>query len=239
VTASSEAPVTFTRAGFELGARRSLPMLVGLVPFGLVVGVTAQAQGLSAFEATLMSAIVLAGSAQLVTLGAWTIPASLVAATLTCFVVNLRFALMGPTLAPWFDHLRGWKRWGSIAFLVDHIWALSLQEIDRGKRDAAFFLGAGVASWVVWVISTIAGFLLGEIVRPASGHPLFFTALAAFVALLVPMWRGVRRDLLPWVAAAVTAVVVSRLLPGTTWHILAGALVGGGVGALRDRVRPV
>ncbi len=213
-------------------------MLLALVPFGLVVGITAQAHGLSVLEATMMSGIVLAGSAQLVTLGAWTIPASLVAATLTCFIVNLRFALMGPTLAPWLDHLHGWKRWGSLFFLVDHIWALSLQEIDRGQRDAAFFLGAGVASWVVWVISTVAGFLLGEIVRPESGHPFFFAALAAFIALLVPMWRGVRRDLLPWVAAGVTAIVVSRLLPGTSWHIFLGAVVGGGVGYLRDRVRP-
>jgi 4-azaleucine resistance transporter AzlC len=238
LTASVQAPVTFTRAGFVLGAQRCLPMLVGLVPFGLVVGVTAQAHGLSVFEAALMSAIVLAGSAQLVTLGAWTIPASLAAATFACFVVNVRFALMGPGLAPWLDRLHGWRRWGSIALLVDHTWALSLQQIERGNRDAAFFLGAGVASWVVWVISTVAGFMLGAIVRPVAGHPLFFAALAAFVALLVSMWRGRHRDLVPWIAAAATALAVSRLFPGTSWHIVAGALVGGAVGCLRDRVRP-
>jgi 4-azaleucine resistance transporter AzlC len=236
--ASAQSPspsVTFTREGFLLGARVSLPLMIGLVPFGLVVGVTAQAHGLSALEAALMSGIVLAGSAQLVSLSSWTIPASLVAATLTCLVINLRFALMGPTLAPWLDHVHGWKRWGNLFLLVDHVWALSVQEIHRGGRDLGFFFGAGALSWIVWVISTIAGFLLGELVQPEAGHPMFFTALAAFIAMLVPMWRGAGRDLLPWVAAAITALAVSRLLPGTSWHILAGALVGGISGYLRDR----
>jgi 4-azaleucine resistance transporter AzlC len=236
VTPPPAAPVTFTRAGFVLGAQRCIPLLIGLVPFGLVVGITAQAHGFSVLEAALMSGLVFAGSAQLVSVSAWTIPASLAAATLTCFVINLRFALMGPLLAPWLDHLHGWRRWGSLFFLVEHDWALSLKEIERGNRDAAFFLGAGVASWVTWVLSTIGGFLMGQIVAPAAGHPLFFAALAAFIAMLVPMWRG-KRDLLPWIIAATTAIVVSRLLPGTSWHILAGAAAGGAAGYFSERAR--
>jgi predicted branched-subunit amino acid permease len=234
MTPTAEAPVTFTSAGLVTGARRSIPVLLGLVPFGLVAGVTSQAHGLSLLEALLMSGLVFAGSAQLVSLGAWTVPASLAAATLTCFIVNLRFALMGPVLAPWLDHLHGWRRWGSLYFLVEHDWALSLKELERGGRDAAFFLGAGLALWVVWEITTVAGYLVGQVVAPAAGHPLFFAALACFIAMLVPMWRG-KRDLLPWVAAAATAIAVSKLLPGTSWHIVVGALVGGGVGYFRDR----
>jgi len=214
-----------------------VPLVIGLVPFSLVAGVTAQAQGLSLLEALLMSGLVFAGSAQILTLGAWTVPASLAAATLTTFGVNLRFALMGPLLGPWLDHLRGWRRWGSLFFLVEHDWALSLKEIERGNRNGAFLLGAGLCLWVAWIVGTAAGFLLGEVVAPAPGHPLFFAALAVFITMLVPMWRG-RSDLLPWVAAAATALVVWRLLPGTSWHILAGAIAGGGTGYLRDRARP-
>jgi predicted branched-subunit amino acid permease len=231
------AGVTFTSDGLRRGARVSVPLLIGLAPFGLVAGVTAQAHGLSLLEAVLMSGLVFAGSAQLVSLGSWTHPASLATATLACLIVNLRFALMGPMLAPWLDHVRGWKRWGSLALLVEHDWALALKEMQQGGRDAAFFIGAGIGFWVVWVLTTIAGFLVGEIVAPAAGHPLFFAALACFIAMLVPMWRGTR-DLLPWIAAAATAVTVSRALPGTSWHIVAGAIVGGLVGYFRDRVAP-
>lgn len=234
MNAPAEAPVVFTAAGFKLGTQRVVPMLIGLFPFGLVAGVTAQAHGLSLAEACLMSGLVFAGSSQIVTLGAWTVPASIAAATLTCFIVNLRFALMGPLLAPWLDRLHGWKRWGSLAFLVEHTWALALKEIDRDNRDAAFFIGAGVLTWITWVVTTLAGFLLGQAVAPAAGHPLFFAALACFIAMLVPMWRG-KQDLVPWAVAAIVAVGVSREMPGTSWHIVAGAVAGGVAGYLRDR----
>jgi predicted branched-subunit amino acid permease len=212
----------------------SVPLQIGLIPFGLVAGVTAQAHGLSLLEAMMMSGLVFAGSSQLVALGSWTHPVSLAAATLACFIVNLRFALMGPLLAPWLDHVRGWRRWGSLALLVEHDWALALREMKDGGRDAAFFMGAGITFWVMWLFSTVLGFLVGEFVAPAPGHPLFFAALACFIAMLVPMWRG-KQDLWPWIAAAATAIAVSRMLPGTSWHIIAGAIVGGLTGYFRDR----
>jgi predicted branched-subunit amino acid permease len=215
----------------------SVPLQIGLIPFGLVAGVTAQAHGLSLLEAMMMSGLVFAGSSQLVALGSWTHPVSLAAATLACFIVNLRFALMGPLLAPWLDHVRGWRRWGSLALLVEHDWALALRDMKDGGRDAAFFMGAGLTFWGMWLFSTVLGFLVGQFVAPAPGHPLFFAALACFIAMLVPMWRG-KQDLLPWIAAAVTAVVVSRMLPGTSWHIIAGAIVGGLTGYFRERRAP-
>ena len=229
--------MTFTRAGFQRGFYTILPFAMGGLPFGLVVGISAQAHGLSVIETFLMSGIVFAGSAQLLAFGAWTIPASSLAATLTAFVVNLRFVLMGPGLAPWLDGLRGARRWGTLFFLIDPNWALALREIEEKRRDAAFFVGTGVAFWIVWEASTIAGHVLGQWVAPAPGHPLFFAALATFIAMLLPMWRG-SRDLLPWIAAAVVALVVARLLPGTTWHVIAGAVVGGSVGAWRDARAP-
>jgi predicted branched-subunit amino acid permease len=231
----SQSAVTFTLAGYLRGARASLPMQIGQIPFALVAGVTAQVHGLSLLESTMMAGIVFAGSAQLLTLAAWTSPVSVVAASLTALLVNLRFILMGPLLAPWLDHLRGWRRWVPLYFLVEHDWALSLKEIERGGRDAAYFFGAGSLLWAMWVVCSIAGFLLGQAIAPKPGHPLFFAAVAVFITLLVPMWKG-QRDIVPWLVAAITAVTVSRLLPGTAWHVLSGAIAGGAAGFLRDRL---
>ena len=228
-------PVRFTLAGYLRGMKASLPMQIGQIPFALVAGVTAQVHGLSLLEATMMAGIVFAGSAQLLALAAWTSPVSVVAASLTALLVNLRFILMGPLLAPWLDHLRGWRRWLPLYFLVEHDWALALKEIERGGRDAAYFFGAGSLLWFMWIVGSVAGFLLGQAIAPKPGHPLFFAAVAVFITLLVPMWKG-RRDLVPWIVAALTAVRVSRLLPGTAWHVLSGALAGGMAGFLRDRL---
>ena len=84
--------------------------------------------------------------------------------------------------------------------------------------------------------STAAGHVLGATMRPAPGHPLFFAALAVFVAILVAMWRG-RRDIVPWTVAALAALLSARLMPGTSWYIVVGALAGSASGVWRDRRR--
>jgi predicted branched-subunit amino acid permease len=211
-------------------------MLIGVLPFGLVCGIVAQGAGLSLAEIGLMSALVYGGSAQLVALAGWGHPAPVLAATAAAFALNLRMALMGPVLAPWLDRLRGWRRWGSLFFMADQNWALSVREMNAGGLDAGFLFGSGVVMWLVWTLSTLAGHAAGALVRPAPGHPLFFAALAVFVSMLVGMWRG-PRDLLPWAVAAGVAVALWRAAPGGSWHIVAGALAGSLAGALRDRWR--
>lgn len=233
---SDPAPVVFTLAGIRRGMLASVPLLIGLMPFGLVCGITQQGVGFSLGETVLMASLVYAGAAQLVVLGAWTHPPSILAATLTTLVVNLRMALMGPVLAPWLDRMRGWRPWVSLFTMVDPTWALSLREMNAGGRDGGFMLGAGSMMWLNWIASSIAGHLLGAAIRPPPGHPIFFAALAVFVALLVNLWRG-RGDVLPWVVAAAVAAATARLLPGTSWYMLSGALTGSLAGALRDRWR--
>lgn len=224
----------FSRAAVLAGARRSIPMQIGVVPFALVVGIVGQGQGLSLLEITLMSAICYAGSAQLLALGHWAVPAPVVAAATAAFIVNLRLVLMGPVLAPWLDRIRGWKLWASLFVMADQNWALSVTEMQAGRGDAGFLFGSGILMWLVWVVFTAVGHLVGSAIRPPPGHPIFFAALAVFVSLLVVMWRG-RSDLLPWAVAASVALAISYLLPGTSWHIVGGALAGAAAGVARDR----
>lgn len=226
--------VVFTRQGVARGAAAALPLLFGTLPFGLVCGVIGQMRGLSWLETTLMSALVYGGSAQIVALGNWAHPAPVLGATMAALAVNLRFALMGPVLGPWLDRLRGWRLFASLYTLADQNWALSVQEMQRGGSDAGFLLGSGVAIWVCWVLSTAAGYGMARVLRLPAGHPLFFAALAIFVAMLAAMWQG-RRDILPWAVAGATALLVHLLAPASFWHIVAGALAGSLAGGLRDR----
>lgn len=224
----------FSRGAFLGGLRASLPVQLGLVPFALICGVVAQAHGLSLVETCLMSALCYSGTAQLLVLGTWTHPVPVLGAAAATFVVSLRFALMGPVLGPWLDRVRGWRLWGGLYLMADQNWVMSVAEMQSGRGDAAYLLGSGVGMWAGWVLATAVGFALGASVLLPPGHPLFFAAIAVFVALLVSVWRG-RAQILPWAVAAAVAVAVARLLPGTSWHIILGALVGSAVGALRDR----
>ncbi len=225
--------VVFTRAGFWRGFRAGIPLSLGMIPFGLVVGVMAQSKGMTLFEALLMSATVFAGASQIFALEAWTHPAPIFGAALAVFIVNLRMALMGPALAPWLDHLRGLKVWGTLGLITDHAFAMSVTEIRRGSRDAAYLTGMSVLLWFIWVALTGIGHMMGSMARFPPEHPLFFGAPAAFITLLVPMWRGLA-DALPWVVAAVVAVGTSMVISGN-WYVVTGALSGALVGALRVR----
>jgi predicted branched-subunit amino acid permease len=147
----------------------------------LVVGVISDQKGLSWLETLLMSALVFAGSSQLLALELWSEPAPILAAIIAAIVVNIRMAPMGAALAPWLDKLRGAKLWGSLAFMVDHAFALSAAEQRRGGRDAGFLLGIGVTLWCFSNISVSLGHSLGSAVRFPAGHPLYFAAIATFL----------------------------------------------------------
>ena len=226
----------FTWLAVLAGMRACAPLVIGLVPFGLVFGIIAQGTGLTLAAAGIMSGTTYAGSAQLVALSGWGSPTPILSAGLTGLVVNLRLALMGPVLAPWLDRLRGWRLWCSLFVMADQNWAMAVREMQAGRWDAGYLFGSGALMWLVWVTTTLAGWMLGGVLRPAPGHPMFFAALAIFVALLVPMWRG-RSDLLPWLVAAIVSCLVSRVLPGTSWYIVAGAIAGAAAGVARDQLR--
>ena len=53
------------------GARDTVPMLIGALPFGLIFGTLAVASGLSLPATLLMSALVFAGSAQFIAVSLW------------------------------------------------------------------------------------------------------------------------------------------------------------------------
>lgn len=229
--------VAFTRVAFWAGVRAAVPIQLAVIPFGMVCGVVSQSAGLTLAEAVLMSATVYASSAQLLALGHWASPAPVLAAAVAAVVVNLRLALMGPVLSPWLSEVRGWRLWLSLFLMAGQNWAMSVAEQQAGRWDAAFLLGSGALIWLIWVLGTAAGYLLGGTMRPPPGHPLFFAALAVFVAILVPMWRG-RADVLPWLVAATTVTLLAPLLPGTSWYIVGGALAGSAAGVWRDRHGP-
>ena len=209
-------PVVFTRHGVARGIRTALPLVIGTFPFGLVVGVISDQKGLSWLETLLMSALVFAGSSQLLALELWSEPAPILAAIIAAIVVNIRMAPMGAALAPWLDKLRGVKLWGSMAFMVDHAFALSAAEQRRGGRDAGYLLGIGVTLWCFWNISVTLGHIFGFTVRSPLGIPLYLAVTPTFVVILVPPWRGVPPYVWP--------LPFAGLLPLLAWKVWLGPL---------------
>ena len=226
-----ESGVSFTLSGALAGARRCIPIEISGFAIGLVFGVLARQAGLSVAETVLMSALVYSGAAQFVVLGLWGTPLPVASIAVTTLVVGLRHLLMGAALSPIFSRLPRLKAYGSVFFMADENWALAMSEFSKGKRDAAFLLGGGLAMFISWTSSTLIGRTIGSALRDPSRWGLDFAFTAVFLALLVGMWKG-RSDLLPWVVAAIVAVAAHHWLPGQ-WYILLGGLTGSMAGAVR------
>jgi len=84
------------------GVRATLPLLLGLIPFGLVAGIAAVDAGLSPTQAVGLSAIVFAGAAQLAAIDLLGRDASLAVVVLTAVVINLRMMMYSASIAPYF-----------------------------------------------------------------------------------------------------------------------------------------
>lgn len=227
----SDGAVIFTLGGALAGARKCVPIAVSGFAIGLVFGTLAGQAGLSAVEATLMSALVFSGAAQFVVLGVWDAPPPVAAITVATFVIGLRHLLMGAALAPYFSKLPRSKAFGSVFFMADENWALTMSEFDARRRDGAFLIGGGLVMFASWTGSTFLGGTLGGALEDPARWGLDFAFTAVFLALIAGMWKG-RSDLLPWTVAAVVAVAAHHWLPGQ-WYILLGGLAGSLAGVSR------
>jgi 4-azaleucine resistance transporter AzlC len=225
---------------FLAGARACLPVVISVGAYGLVWGVLARGAGMSTIEVLLMSGLVFAGSAQFVALDLWTAtPASLPIGPLViaALIINLRYLLLTATLRPLFPPGRLGRSAGLIFFVSDENWAITMLAMQRGSGSVAFLLGGGVLTYTVWLATTLLGHQLGSAIDDPTRYGLDFAFTAAFLALLLGMWKG-RADLLPWTVAALSAILAARLIEGS-WYILIGGITGSLAGALADRVRHV
>ncbi|MDE1571025.1 AzlC family ABC transporter permease [Aquabacter sp. P-9] len=212
-----------------------VPLMPGLSVFGMAFGAAAAQKGFTLFEASLSSALVFAGLAQMVALEGWTrtwTPAGLLALGLLTFTVNMRHLLMAASMRPWLGALPPWQSYPSLLLLADNNWAAAMRYHAQGGNDAGYFIGSGVITWILWLVSTAAGQIIGGGLPDPKAVALDLVVPAFFVAMLVPNWRG-RRELVGWGVAAAVSVGVSYVLPGW-WFIVIGAVSGAIAGGFAD-----
>jgi len=205
------------------------PIAAFIVPFGIAFGVAASAKGVPADVSLLMSIAIFAGAAQFAVLDLWHAPLPLATLALTVLAVNARHILLGAVLAPWLLQVPLVRRLAALLLLSDANFAQAIAARERGELDAGTLFGSGVAMWIVWVVSTGVGVLAGALLGDLSRFGFDAVMVTYFAAIVIGQWKG-RGELFPWIGAAAVAVIGAHLLPAG-WHIIAGALTGGAIGA--------
>ena len=153
-------PPPWTLAGFNLGLRLALPVLPGMMAFGLAVGATAARKGLGFVDNLLMNLFVYAGMSQLVAMEAWperfTLGA-LAGLAVLMVTINARMLLMSAALYPWLHASSPWQIYPALHVLTDPSWLIAMRYRADGGSDAGVFLGSSVLLAVVWMAAVCAG----------------------------------------------------------------------------------
>jgi len=225
------------RSEIWVGARDSLPMLLGAAPFGIIFGTLAVPSGLSPFGALAMSLLVFAGSAQFIAINLLAGGAGLPVILLTTFVVNLRHALYSATLLPHVAGLR--QRWRiPLAFwLTDETFAVVQQRYaapDLSPHKHWYYLGSALAMYGNWFLCTLLGVLLGRSIPRLEHLGLEFAMAATFTGIVVPLLKG-----LPMLGAALAAAAVALTARGLPYKLglVLAALAGVVIGVVLEELR--
>ena len=234
--------ISFTahRRDFVAGMRAMAPWLIGVAPFGLVIGVSAAQADMPTLAGWLTGPAIYAGSAQVATIQMLDAGAAGFAVIVTAMVINLRLVLYSAAMAPYWRGTPLWWRLLGGYLLIDPSFAVGVdrygREPDR-RRGHAHYLGGAVLLWVTWLAAIAVGatagarlpdwlrlefliplYLIGETVpklrQVATRRAVLVAAVVAVACLAVPMHLG----LAVGIVAGVAAGLAGR--PGTRRHAL-------------------
>ena len=167
------------------------PLMIPVVPFGLIYGILAIDAGFSPLATMGMSFIVFGGASQIILLQLFSGGASSLVIISSVGAVNSRHLLYGAVVS---EHVSDLKLiWKIIIsyFLIDQAFATSNEYFKKSNEKNKYFhlVGGGFTCWVVWQTTTFLGIILGAAIPEKLG--LSFAVPLTFLAILVNDFRKI------------------------------------------------
>ena len=216
------------------GAREIAPLLLGVVPFGLVLGVIAADSVIGPLLGWATSFIIFGGAAQLATIQLFDEGVLAAVVIATALVINSRHMMYSAALVADFSEFPRWSRYALPYLLTDQAFAVSsvrYLDVDDPVYKRLFFAGAALTLWIPWQISTLVGVLAGA--QLPESLSLEFAIPLVFVALLVLTVRS-RPDLIAAIVGGAVAVLAAPVPLGL--GLIIGAIAGVAAGVAAHRV---
>ena len=227
-------PQSGRKSEFLKGARDSLPLVIGAIPFGIIFGTLSGGAGLTVAATMGMSLFVFAGSAQFIAMGMVAAGTAWPMIVLTTFVVNFRHLLYTATLLPHLKKLPA--RWQALlAFgLTDETFAVAIgrwSQTDEAPHKNWYQLGSMTFMYTNWNLCTVVGIVAGRMLKDIAAWGLDFAMVAAFIGMVMPYMKD--RPNYCAVAVAGAASLLFHGLPHQMGLIVA-SLCGIAAGVLAD-----
>ena len=167
------------------GALVILPLSIAVIPWGILAGSLAVEAGLFDIQAQAVSALVFAGSVQLVGMGLVKAGASLTTLLLTTLFLTSRHLLYSATMRTRISHLPVHQRLILGFLLTDELFAVCSHQ-TRKQFSFWYAFGAGFSFYLIWQLASLSGILLGQSIPNLDQYGLDFAVAATFIAIVLP-----------------------------------------------------
>ncbi|MEY0404700.1 AzlC family ABC transporter permease [Providencia rettgeri] len=204
------------------GAVHTAPLNLAVIPWGVLAGSMAVETGLDFWQSVAMSAMVFAGAAQLVTLGLLNSGAGYITIVISVFFITSQHLLYGLTLRPQVKDFTTPQRLSIGFLLTDELFAISAAKCQ--SLSFPYLFGAGFSFYIVWLITSLCGIAMANIVGDLSRLHLDFSVVATLLAIVVPLTRKIS-TLCGVIFSLVVAIVLSM-------YSFSSAIVIAGVGGM-------
>lgn len=173
-------------------------------------GIMAVAEGLSWWQAVLISFLNLTSAGQVAGVGIMTAAGGPIEMAVTTAVINLRYSLMSISISQKADKsLTVPARLLVANFITDEIFGVTCGREEDASRD--FILGTAVLPVLGWTTGTLLGALLGSVLPEIVASSLAIGIYGMFVAIVIPKAEEDRRIL--------TVSLISVVLACVFWYV--------------------
>ena len=217
---------------FVNGAKANTPIGLSVFAYGAVLGMICAQKGVEIYQLTLMNVFIFAGTSQFIIVDKWNNISEIFTIVAAALLINLRYFLIGASLNSLFKKSSLRDKFIYMHLVADENWAVTIERSKRESITPLFLFGGGICLFSIWSIGTYLGYIFAGFINDPSKYALDFAFIAIFTALCFNLYQD-KRNLVPWVTAAIIAYA-SEYLFGGNLYIVLGAIAGSLVGLMLE-----
>ncbi|GAB2022603.1 AzlC family ABC transporter permease [Pseudolactococcus yaeyamensis] len=220
------------------GIKSAVPVSLGYISIGAAFGIVAIAQGFNIWQVLCLSVLLYAGAGQFIIVAMLATQTPVLIITLTIFLVNFRMFLQSLTATQIFPNqsLKSGIAMGSL--ITDESFGVLVLEHAKSTPITAIWMqGVNVMSYLTWILSTVIGAAVGNLISNPEKFGIDYALVAMFIGLLVlTLDSMLKNDRLGVVLTVLISTILIYYLAGifasSYIAILIATITGAMIGAM-------
>jgi len=210
---------------FRDGVKTSLPFILSVFPFGMVVGTLGVNSGAGYAEVLLQSVLFFAGASQTVMWELYPAGLSIWVIALAIFAVNFRLVLYSAAIGRRLEPLPKRRMLAALFLLQDVSLAVGLRRADTpAGLSWHYYMGLSLVLYATWIVSVALGAGFGAFISDPRAVGLDILVPVYFLCLVMGFRAKPNAAVIFAVSAGVALLVY--VFVGAPYHIGVGGLLG-------------